>query len=128
MRTIADLIGLTLTKIDDYQSCGDQVIAFTVDNGDVYKLYHDQDCCESVGIEKVEGDLQNLVGSPITIAFEENPDLPALNDDGDYGSYTWTQYTIGTTKGTVVILWYGSSNGYYSESVTFCKVGESRWE
>lgn len=38
------------------------------------------------------------------------------------GSETKTFYWFRTEKGEVTIRWYGSSNGYYSESVNFVHV------
>jgi hypothetical protein len=76
-----------------------------------------------VSIEDICGDLQDLVGSTITQAEEsmsdENPEglkVPEYQD-----SFTWTFYRFATAKGSVVIRWYGESNGYYSESVSFEK-------
>lgn len=78
------------------------------------KFYHDQSCCESVYIEDVCGDLEDLVGSPLLVAEEVSgytgPEL-------DYESYTWTFYRFGTRRGSVTVRWLGTSNGYYSESV-----------
>ena len=112
---ISDLMGKTLTRIvknDDVE------IKFFTTNGDVYVMYHEQDCCESVRIEEIIGDLNNLIGSPIVMAEEtSNQDTPR---DGD--SETWTFYKIATLKGYVTIRWYGESNGYYSESVDFARI------
>lgn len=122
---IKDLLGKTLidVKVDKDQT---EMIFST--NTDQYKMWHRQDCCEGVYIEDIVGDLEDLVGHPITLAEEmtntHNADMPNMQPKEDYEeSYTWTFYKLATIKGYVDIRWYGSSNGYYSESVDFCKIG-----
>ena len=74
----------------------------------------------------IAGDIDDLIGSPILLAevvtsFDENP--PGVEIPEDYQeSFTWTFYKLSTIKGSVTISWYGSSNGYYNESVTFTKL------
>ncbi len=118
---INELVGKTLTKCD--VSLGRDEIIFEVSDIERYRLYHSQDCCESVSIEDICGDLSDLIGSPITQAEEnssgDNPEGIKPQYQGD--SFTWTFYRISTAKGQVVIRWYGESNGYYSESVDFEK-------
>lgn len=113
------LLGKTLTKI---QVLGDEQIIFTTSDGEAYKMYHCQDCCESVTIEDICGDLDWLIGFPILLAEERT------NNDFDNDidkSETWTFYEIATLQGTVTIRWYGTSNGFYSERVDFERMNES---
>jgi hypothetical protein len=84
-------------------------------------VYH-PDCCASCDIEDIVGDVADLIGSPIVDAREEtNSDNPKQQEYMD-DSFTWTYYIIQSGKGAVTIRWYGSSNGYYSESATFEEV------
>lgn len=84
-----------------------------------YVLLHYQDCCESVYVEDIIGDLQDLIGWPMLIANEvSNVDHPPVTEGEE--SYTWTFYNFATFKGYVTIRFYGASNGYYSESV-YCE-------
>lgn len=120
---INELIGKTITKIDgDVNS--DELIFHT--NDGKYKMHHYQDCCERVSIEDIQGDLNDLIDTPVLEAYEEtsneNP-ADAKKETIEYqDSFTWTFYRLITIKGTVVIRWYGESNGYYSQSVDFEKL------
>lgn len=119
---VSKLIGKTLSKIDNTY---DKIIFHTTD-GESYKMYHEQDCCESVGVEDIIGDLNDLIDSPILSASEETNthdypvDISKPADPDD--SFTWTFYHLATIKGYVTIRWFGSSNGYYSESVDMVKL------
>lgn len=113
------LLGETLVKIDitkDDPHGGQDKITFYATDGSKYRLTHHQDCCESVYIESIVGDLLDLINTPLTLA-EEVVNLEDYNDGND--SSTWTFYKLATVKGYVDIRWCGTSNGYYSESVDF---------
>ncbi len=99
----------------------DDEITFRISPEEAYKMYHEQDCCESVVIEDICGEIDWLVNAPILVAEERFEEKELSNDDFTYGSCTWTFYEIATIKGSVTIRWYGSSNGYYSESVDFVR-------
>lgn len=113
------LKGQTLKSID--LSREQDRIEFETDSGKRYVLYHSQDCCETVTVEDVCGDLNDLIGTPLLLAEEvESDDTPeGFKHEYEPESQTWTFYKLATIKGSVTIRWFGSSNGYYSETVTF---------
>ena len=106
------LVGVTLSKIENKT---DELHFYAAD-GRHWQMVHWQDCCESVEIEDITGDLEDLIGSPILVAEASSNRGENKNS---YDSETWTFYKIDTAKGGVTIRWYGTSNGYYSESVDF---------
>lgn len=118
----SDLMGKTLTKIDNtaYE------VVFTTNTGEKFKLYHDQDCCERVEVEDINGEFDDLIGTPILLAEEvsnsHEDDIAVAPKEDWHESYTWTFYKLATIKGYVTIRWYGTSNGYYSERVSFARL------
>jgi hypothetical protein len=118
-----DFVGMVFTRI----TRTDEAITFeALLDGRKFVMEHQRDCCESVYIESIVGDLDDLLFSPILMAEEAtNHDNPkGGNEDGEYSdeSHTWTFYKFATIKGYVDIRWYGSSNGYYSETASIREV------
>lgn len=121
------LLGLTLANVTRKErTFSDDSLEFVTQDNRQFEMYHDQDCCESVGIESIVGDLSDLIGEPIlraeeSMSTDDPEDVPT--PDKDYrDSFTWTFYKLATRKGYVDIRWFGESNGYYSESVSFYEV------
>lgn len=118
----SELYGQTLLSVK--VSNDNQEIEFNTVDGRSFVMHHDNDCCESVQIESIVGEIEDLIGSPILVAEEVvSPDqLPEGFNPEDYESFTWTFYKLATFKGYVDIRWFGESNGYYSESVDFTEI------
>ena len=120
MKAEEEFIGSTILNVEGAEKDSDEIV-FTTTNG-TFKMYHEQDCCETVTVDDIIG-ADKLVGS-VVLDFIEKVDY-TMDAKGNYNeeSHTWTFYTIRTSKGYTDIKWYGESNGYYSESVDFEKVG-----
>lgn len=117
------LKGKTITSISSCEVGSDDV-DFVCSDGSLFKLYHSQDCCESVGLVDIEGDLEDLIGSELLQAEEVSDDHFTQNYKFEYQpeSHTWTFYKLATIKGYVTLRFLGESNGYYSESMSFAKL------
>ena len=124
---VSELVGRTMKRVDmkrAEQREDDEIVFETVD-GRCFKLYHDHDCCESVTIEDVCGNLEDLVGLPLAMAEESTSDERPKDKEPPRQrpeSETWTFYRFATAKGYVTIRWWGRSNGYYSEAVHFAEI------
>ena len=136
------LKGMTISEITGCE-IGSESIEFDTKEGPRFRLMYHQDCCASCSVEEIIGDIQDLVGSPILLAEKvssKEPDEKTLEErkaeyakegkdsyyktlehflSSRYESETWCFYKLSTIKGSVTLRWYGSSNGYYSESATF---------
>lgn len=110
--TLDVLVGLTLSEVTH----DDGRVTFVCNDGREWSLHHVQDCCESVRLVDVTGDLGDLLGTPIVVAeCSTNTDNPPEYHE----SFLWTFYKFRTAKGDVTMRWLGESNGYYGVSVDF---------
>ena len=131
-QTIVELIALTTDNKGNLVECvvgaETEVLILKTASGDYYRLYHEVDECDhDAWLEDVTGDMDDLLNSPIITAYESSssndaaPIIPPPNDRMHDDSWTWTFYRIQTAKGCITMRWYGTSNGYYSESVDLTK-------
>lgn len=112
---VESIIGETLTYVDIDDS--NEQILLTTKSGKQIRIYHSQDCCESVHIEDTHGSWHDLLGKVIIDATheEDRENDPPKNEE----SWTRTTLTFKVNDATVINKWIGTSNGYYSESVNF---------
>ncbi len=113
---MTQMLGKTFVQVTG--SVGDGEMTFVTAQGERFMFAHQQDCCESVDINDIVGDLEDLVGEPLLIAEEVSGETPVDFNEMDHESVTWTFYKFATRKGYVDVRWLGESNGYYSESVS----------
>jgi len=113
------LFMLVIESIEGLEEGSDEVTIRFV-GGSHINQWHDQDCCESVTVNQVDGNVSKHIGAQV-YGFEEKVlarDELSPEQLPDYlESLTATFYTLKTSKGYLDWRWYGESNGYYSESV-----------
>jgi len=134
-KQVSELVGKTFTEVKRGSYNGEEAIYFV--NRDVVYVMVAQEDWSNISIDDINGDLDDLVGSPILLAeevsnkeFEKNFEDRFKKVKGRYlkvdeagfsepESYTWTFYKLATIKGYVDVRWFGTSNGYYAEGVNF---------
>lgn len=125
------LLNKTITELKLISQDHDKpnVIYFVCSDGTYYRMYHEQDCCETVYIESIVGELADLLNTPILVAEETGIDqIPDKERDYDYESQTFTFYKLATIKGWVDFRWIGKSNGCYSERVKLDQLSKEEYE
>jgi len=86
-----------------------ETLIIRASNG-LYFFYHSQECCETVWLDDITGDLSDLIGRPILVAECRTGEL----EDGGDGEYTF--YQLGTVTGRVDFRFVGISH-YYSVGI-----------
>ena len=112
MSDLNKISGAVITGIEGMKS-GSGEVRIVTDKGTL-RLFHYQDCCESVYVNDVTGDPADLIGAKVLELREDTKD----NEDCSYGDQRWTFYNLVTDKADTTIRWSGSSNGYYSIAVS----------
>lgn len=106
MGTLADI----LNQVCVGHELRDDALILVFENGAVMKMHHQQQCCESVWLEDINGDLDDLLNTPLLVCDERVNTVATKKKEG-----TWTFYTLRSLKGSIDLRWFGTSNGYYSE-------------
>lgn len=100
---VSDFVGLTFIKIE--VSDDQAQVHFWASDNKQFIMFHEQDCCENVYLEDVDGEFDFLIGTPILCAEEVTKDLSemAVIDPHKYDSATWTFYHLNTKNGYVTL-------------------------
>lgn len=117
---ISVLNGRIIVSVSGLEN-GSDVVTISCQDGTVWRMVHEQDCCESVSVEDFVGDAADLIGWVADARCETNDEAQpeGITPQCRHDSFTWTFYIIQTNKGAVTIRWLGVSSGYYSEAVDF---------
>ena len=106
----------TMGKTFRYLDSEDYLVFVEADLSAIHIFAHQRECCESVWLEDITGDLNDLIGKPLLMAELVMED----KDDYEKDLYElWSFYKFATLKGNVTLRWIGNSNGYYSIDVNY---------
>lgn len=103
---------LSASEITEEQLEYCKAILFHREDDNVVEMYHSRECCETVYLSDIDGDLSDIVGEKILDAEERTEE----STDNNWQTQ-WTFYHIRTRKGCVVMRWCGDGSIYYSVDV-----------
>ena len=108
------LIGKTITAIR--VAMDKEAIRFDLQGGDSIVVRVDAECCSSTWIESL--DMPSLIlGSPVVSV--EDIEMPDLGQPDQYDVIAYYGCKIVTAKGSCVIDYRNSSNGYYGGNLSW---------
>lgn len=113
-----ELVGKTLTKVEI--SPDRDEANFYCNDGTRYKMYHTQGVCETVVINDISGNIEDLLESPILNAIKRVDVRKQIVDE--YNNFLLIFFKLVTAKGQVVIRWYSEADGYSPYDVDFVMV------
>lgn len=115
---LSNIVGATVLEVRG-ATIGSESVSIVTERGTL-RMFHAEDCCESVNVEDITGDPADLVGGVVVVCEERDNEPPPFKE-GEYvpESFTWTFIEIRTSKGDVTFRWLGTSNGYYGESPAY---------
>ena len=101
-------------------------IDFFTSSGEVFRLKHDQDCCENVEFVNLTFvNFPSIFKSEIIEAEEDSgcDDPPWYSSKYIQDRHTWTNYRIKVANGNEIRFWVlGQSNGCYNETMLFTQI------
>lgn len=112
----SELIGKTLIEILNLQ-VGSSCVIFRCSDGTSYALQYEAECCGDMSINRVLGNRMDLLDSPVTSADEWSI----------YGHSGYVHnYCMVTSKGSVVVRWFGAATECDFEQIEFGRLAPDR--
>src|SRR5690606_1558502 len=108
-----ELEGEIIVSIDGIRN--DDVTIKTA-SGRTFRMYHSQDCCESVYVSREYGSVDGILNKTVERAVYNTEYYAEASESG-----TITTFRIYCGDAYLELEWLGTSNGYYSEGVSFCE-------
>jgi len=119
-KMVGEIISEITLKTDDNNY---EQLIFKTESGKIFKMFHENDCCEIVYLEDVIGGrLTDLLGETVVDVDIKTNSIKNNKNTEIYIEYYF--YEIKTNENTITLRWYGDSE-YYSAYVDFEEITEN---